>query len=95
MMSLAASLRGVCLALAVHGVALAESTQQTYQGYSTGIINNATVVGNGTGLDRSGKIVLESDGIRASFIPYGARLTNVKHPKCFFMKQSIHTNSFG
>lgn len=53
------------------------SVQAPYDGHSTGIVGNATVSGNGTGLDENGKLMIESEGVRLYFIPYGARITNV------------------
>lgn len=45
--------------------------------YTTGVVGDAAVAGNGTGPDADGKWHLEAEGIRAYFIPYGASISNL------------------
>lgn len=43
----------------------------------TGTVGNATTAGDGLGPDKDGKYVLEGINIRATFIPYGASISNL------------------
>jgi aldose 1-epimerase len=43
----------------------------------TGTVGNTTVAGISSGPDKDGKYVLYGEGIRATFIPYGASISNL------------------
>lgn len=82
-------LKPACIAFFLQRTVLAQES------LSTGTINNLTVAGNGTGLDSTGKVVLESGGIRAAFVSNGARLANVTSSPLPLVDQPPNTNSSG
>jgi aldose 1-epimerase len=43
----------------------------------TGTAGNTTIAGSSAGPDSNGKYVIEGVGIRATFIPYGASISNL------------------
>lgn len=47
------------------------------QPFLTGTVGDARVAGNGTQAGQDGKYTISANGIRASFIPYGASITNL------------------
>ena len=43
----------------------------------TGTVGNTTIAGSPSGPDSDGKYVIQGTGIRATFIPYGASISNL------------------
>lgn len=58
-------------------VVLAQSSLPPTAPYTTGVVGNSTVAGDGGGPDADGKWHIEAEGIRAYFIPYGASISNL------------------